>query len=109
MLGVNSRQLLDFSEEDTYITPPLWWWQHWWVWLTGIILLSLCVWALAHRYEKLRNLRNLMRLQQENQERQQRIETIRQKAMEADEGHQESSALAKEIVKMAGQPKHYLS
>jgi len=100
MTSFKPKQLLDYDEEDTYITPPLCWWQHWWVWLIGLLLLSLAVWLVAYRYEKLRNLRKLVRLQQEKQERQQRIDIIRQKAMEADRSQQESGVLAKDIVRM---------
>lgn len=106
MTSFKPEQLLGYSEEDTYITPPLSWWQHWWVWLIGLLLLSLAVWLVAYRYEKLRNLRKLVRLQQEKQERQQRIDIIRQKAMEADGSKQESGVLAKDIVRMTLQPEN---
>jgi len=106
MTSFKPEYLLAYSEEDTFITPPLRWWQHWWIWIIGLLLLSMTIWLVAYRYEKLRNRRQLIQLEQEKLERQQRIDTIRQKAMEADENHQESSMLAKEIVKIAQLPKN---
>ena len=87
--------LLAYDEHDTYIKPSLRWWQHWWVWVAGLVLLALAVWAATRRYEMQRNRRRIFRLQREKLQREEQIEAIRQKAIE-----KMNSKLAKDIVKM---------
>ena len=90
--------LLAYHEEDTIISPPRPWWQHWWVWLTALVLLIVLVWLSTRWYEKLRNRRNMIRLQHEKLQKEHQIEVIRQKAIQAD-----SSELSSDIVKMTEQ------
>ena len=96
MTSFRPSDLLAYDEEDTYIDPPLRWWQHWWVWLIVLALLSLVVWAVTRWYEKRRHRRRMMRLQRENIQREEQIAAIRQKAIE----ETKASTLAKDIVKM---------
>ena len=96
MTSFRPAELLAIGEEDTFISPPLSWWQHWWVWVTGLLLLSMAVWAATRWYEKRRNRRRMIRLQREKQQREEQIEAIRKKAIE----EVKASNLAKDIVKM---------
>ncbi|MBR1917252.1 MAG: LytTR family transcriptional regulator DNA-binding domain-containing protein [Bacteroidaceae bacterium] len=81
MTSFRPADLLAYDEEDTYIRPQLQWWQHWWVWLIALFLLTITIWVAARWYEKRRNRRRLIRLEQEKQQRQQMIETIRREAI----------------------------
>ena len=105
MTSFRPSDLLAYDEYDTYINPPLRWWQHWWVWVAGMILVSLSIWILTQRYERLRNRKKLIRLQQEKQQREEQIEAIRRKAIEEVRDNQEMTAnkLANDIVKMTQQ------
>ncbi len=115
MTSFNPEELLAHNEEDTYIAPPLRWWQHWWVWLSGILLLALLVWAVTRWYEKRRNHLRMVRLQREKLWREEQIEAIRKKALEVRDSQNNSpestqaessqiespqTALAEDIVKM---------
>lgn len=92
--------LVAAGQADTFVRPPLCWYEHWWVWLlTGIALLML-VWWVTRWYEKLRSRRKMLRLQREKMEREQLINAIRSEALKA-----ERSQLAKDIVKMTDKPK----
>ena len=95
MTSFRPEDLYVYSEKDTYIAPPLKWWQHWWVWVIGILLLSLGLWIVARWYEHHRSRKEMIRLQQEKLLRDKQISHIRQKAMEA-----EPNELAHDIVKM---------
>jgi len=95
MISFKPADLLAYHEEDTYIYPPLRWWQHWWVWLSGLLLLAVIVWAMTRWYEKRRNRQRMIRLQREKLQKEQQIEAIRKKASEA-----ESTKLAQDIIKM---------
>ncbi len=95
MTSFRPEELLAYSEEDTYIAPPLAWWQHWWVWALVLLAVSLMVWAATRWHEKRVNRKRMVKLQRENIQREEQIEAIRQKVIgEAD------SELAKDIVKM---------
>lgn len=109
------EELLAHNEEDTYIDPPLQWWQRWWVWLIGVLLLALLVWAVTRWYEKRRNHWRMTRLQREKLWREEQIDAIRRKALEVRDSQSSSSesarseshqtenpqtALAEDIVKM---------
>ena len=96
MTSFRPAELLAIGEEDTFISPPLRWWQHWWVWMSGLVLLSMAVWAATRWYEKRRNRRRMIRLQREKLQREEQIEAIRKKAIE----EVKASNLAKDIVKM---------
>ena len=115
MTSFNPEELLAHNEEDTYIAPPLQWWEHWWVWLIGVFLLALLVWLVTRWYEKRRNQWRMIRLQREKLWREEQIDAIRRKALEVrgsltnphESNQTESSqtenpqtALAEDIVKM---------
>jgi hypothetical protein len=99
MASFRPAELLAMGEEDTFISPPLRWWQHWWVWLLAVAMLSTAVWAVARWYEARRNRRRMIRLQREMLQREEQIEAIRRKAIE----EMKASRLAKDIVKMTEQ------
>ena len=100
MVSFKPARLLSYREEDTYIAPPLRWWQHWWVWFIGLCLLSLMIWAVSRWYEKRRNRKKLIRLEQEKLNKQRKIEAIRQKAIEAENNVKHRQSLAHDIVEM---------
>lgn len=95
MASFNPSDLVADSQADTFISPPLKWWQHWWVWVMAAVLLSIASWQLARWIEKRRSRRKLLRVQREKQEREQLIRAIREEAMKAD-----NALLAQDIVKM---------
>jgi len=99
MTSFRPADLMAYHEEDTYISPPLRWWQHWWVWLCGLLLLSLSVWAATRWYEKRHHRQRMIRLQHEKIQRERQIEAIRQKAIE-----DASTQLAQDIVQMTKKP-----
>lgn len=88
-------ELVADAQADTFIAPPLRWWQHWWVWLVGFILLTVMIWLIVRWIEKRRNHRKLLRVQRQKQEHEQLIRAIREEAMKANDTN-----LAKDIVKM---------
>ena len=88
-------KLVADAQADTFIAPPLRWWQHWWVWLIGLLLLTAVIWLIVRWIEKRRNHRKLLRVQRQKQEREQLIRAIREEAMKAND-----TILAKDIVKM---------
>jgi hypothetical protein len=97
--------LLDHRPEDTYIAPPLRWWQHWWVAISAILLLAVAVWGITRWIEKRRNRRKMIRLEGAKLEKERQIDAIRKKAIErqrvgASAGMAETDDLAKDIVKM---------
>lgn len=95
MTSFRPAELVTDAQADTFIAPPLRWWQHWWVWLIAFLLLSVVIWLLARWIEKRRSRRKLLRVQRQKQEREQLIRAIREEAMKANDTH-----LAKDIVKM---------
>jgi len=99
MSSFKPTELLNYHEEDTYITPPLRWWEHWWVWLIGVALLALAVWAGTRWQEKRRSRRKMIKLEGEKLQKERQISAIRQKAIDAD-----PSPLASDIVKMTEKP-----
>ena len=106
MVSFNPASLLSYHEEDTYIAPPLRWWQHWWVWLIGLCLMSLLIWAVSRWYEKRRNRRKLIQLEQEKQNKQRKIDAIRQKAIEAEKDTKNHQSLVHDIVEMTQKPEN---
>ena len=95
MTSFRPAELVAEAQTDTFIAPPLRWWQHWWVWLIGLILLTVMIWLIVRWIEKRRNHRKLLRVQRQKQEREQLIRAIREEAMKAND-----TLLAKDIVKM---------
>ncbi len=96
MMSFRPADLLAMGEEDTYISPPLRWWQHWWVWVIGLACLLTAVCLATRWYEKRRSRKRMIRLQREKLQREEQIEAIRRKAIE----EVKASELAKDIVKM---------
>jgi hypothetical protein len=80
MTSFRPADLLAYDEHDTYVSPPLRWWQHWWVWVVGVSLLAAGCWLLARWYEKRRNRKKMIRLQAEKLQKEKQIEAIREKA-----------------------------
>lgn len=105
MTSFSPAVLLDHRPEDTYIAPPLCWWQHWWVAFSAVLLLSVAVWGITRWIEKRRNRRKMIRLEGARLEKERQIDAIRKKAIErqrvsASTGMAEADDLAKDIVKM---------
>lgn len=110
------EDLYGYSEEDTFIAPPLRWWQHWWVPSLAVLLLSIAVWGMTRWIEKRRHRLKMIQLERAKLEKERQISAIRKKAIErlrVDEqssstseaagpgmGMAESGDLAKDIVKM---------
>ena len=95
MTSFRPTDLYSYSEEDTYIAPPLKWWQHWWVWVIAFVMVSIGLWIVARWYEHRRNRKEMMMMQQEKLQREKQISHIRQKAIEA-----EPNELAHDIMRM---------
>lgn len=95
MLSFKPEELVTDSQADTFIRPPLRWWQHAWVWIVMTLLLVMVVWALTRWYEKHRSRKKMLRLQREKMEKERLIQAIREEAIKA-----EKTKLAKDIVKM---------
>ena len=101
MTSFNPEELLRDAQADTFITPPLRWWQHWWFWLIMAALLITVTWALTRWIEKRRAHHRLLRLQREKHERERLIYAIREEAMKTIKAEQaERTELAQDIVKM---------
>ena len=81
MTSFKPAELLAFSEEDTYVTPPLKWYEHWWVWLAALLLLTLFIWLLAYGYARRRHARELLRLKREKKQRELQLSAIRLKTI----------------------------
>ncbi len=95
MCSFKPADLLDYHEKDTCIEPPMRWWQHLWVWLLGLLLTVMAVWAATRWYEKRRSRRNMIRLEGKNLKHERQLNAIRKKAIEFG-----SVPLAHDIVKM---------
>jgi len=102
MTSFRPETLLAYQPEDTYVAPPLRWWQHWWVALLVIMLLTVIVWGATRWIEKRRNRRKMVHLEGEKQEKERQISAIRKKAIEAGGSTSSPTAdkLARDIVKM---------
>ena len=95
MTSFRPEDLYSYHEEDTYIAPPLKWWQRWWVWVIAFVIVAILLWIAARWYEHRRNRKEMMMMQQEKLQREKQISHIRQKAIEA-----EPNELARDIVKL---------
>jgi len=93
------EELIAASQADTFIRPPLHWYEHWWAWLLAALLVVVGVWALTRWYDKVRSRRKMLRLQREKQKREELIRTIRREAIKA-----ERTKLAEAIVQMTAKP-----
>ena len=95
MTSFRPAELVADAQVDTFISPPLRWWQHWWVWLLISLVMMVVIWLLARWIEKRHSRRKLLRVERQKQEREQLIRAIREEAMKAD-----NTLLAQDIVKM---------
>ena len=75
------EELLEFSETNTYVAPPLKWYEHWWVWLAALLLLSAVIWLLAYAYVRHRHAREMLRLKREKKQKELQLNAIRLKAI----------------------------
>ena len=75
------EELLTDSQADTYIAPPVAWWQRWWVIALGLLTLLLLVFSLVLLTEQHRHRRRLRRLQREKKLKELQINAIRLKAI----------------------------
>ena len=81
MASFQPKALLSLRQEDTYIQAPLTWYEHWWVWLIALLLLTGGIWLLALWYEKRRNQQKMLLLQRAKKEKDLQISAIRLKAI----------------------------
>lgn len=81
MMSFQPEQLLANDPYDTYITPPLSWWQHWWVWLAGCVALGFAVWGMTYGYERRRQAAKLIELKRQKKQKELQINAIRLKAI----------------------------
>lgn len=95
MVSFLPEALIADYQADTFIRPPLRWWEHWWIWIVLTAILLAMVWALTRWYEKYRHNKRMMRLQWEKQEQERLIRAIREEAIK-----DEQVKLAQSIVKM---------
>jgi len=100
MASFRPADLLALSLKDTYVRPPLRWYEHWWVWLLGVGGLVMGVGALVRWIERQRSRLKMQRLQRVRLEREHLIQTIREEAVKA-----EQTKLAQDIVKLTERPK----
>jgi ligand-binding sensor domain-containing protein len=99
--SMKPAELLAFPQEDTYIMPPLRWWQHWWIWLIVLMLLSLLIWLAAKSYERRKSRMAMVHLAGENLKKEKQLDVIRKKAIAAEE-----NALAKDIIRLTEKPEN---
>ena len=81
MTSFQPERLLAFSQNQTFVTPPLHWYEHWWVWITGCLLLAAVCWLLAYAYVRQRHAREMLRLKREKKQKELLISSIRLKAI----------------------------
>ena len=81
MTSFKPEELLAFSEADTYVAPPLKWYEHWWVWLAALLLLTAVIWMLAYTYLRHLHAREMLRLKREKKQKELQLSTIRLKAI----------------------------
>lgn len=81
MASFKPAEVLALSESDTYVAPPLKWYEHWWMWLAALLLLTAVIWLLAYAYLRHRHAREMMRLKREKKQKELQLSTIRLKAI----------------------------
>ena len=81
MTSFQPERLLEYSQTDTYIAPPLRWYEHWWVIALGGLLLCIGIWLTAFAYVKHRQAREMLRLKREKKQKELQISSIRLKAI----------------------------
>lgn len=95
MTSFRPEDLLAYSSEETFIAPPLKWYEHWWVWLLSAVILAVVIWLLTRWIERQRIQRKVLRLEREKLERERLISSIREESAKA-----EKTELAKTIMQM---------
>lgn len=81
MTSFQPERLLEYSQTDTYVAPPLRWYEHWWVLALGGLLLCIGIWLTAYAYVKHRQAREMLRLKREKKQKELQISSIRLKAI----------------------------
>lgn len=81
MTSFSPERLLQSLKDDMVVTPPLKWWQHWWVWLAALVLLGVTIWMTARRLERLRNKKAMEALRREKMQKELQINAIRLKSI----------------------------
>ena len=81
MTTFKPAELLALSEEDTYVAPPLKWYEHWWAWLAGLLLLSAVIWLIAYSYVRRRHAKEMLRLKREKKQKELQLSAIRLKTI----------------------------
>lgn len=81
MASFAPERLLQSLKDDMVVTPPLKWWQHWWVWLAALVLLGMGIWMTARRMERLRNKKAMEVLRREKMQKELQINAIRLKSI----------------------------
>ena len=74
-------ELLAFSEDDTFVAPPLKWYEHWWAWLAALLLAAAVVYLLAYAYLRHRHGKEMVRLKREKKQKELQLSTVRLKAI----------------------------
>ncbi len=81
MTTFKPAELLTLSEEDTYVAPPLKWYEHWWAWLAGLLLLTAVIWLIAYGYVRRRHAKEMLRLKREKKQHELQLSAIRLKTI----------------------------
>lgn len=81
MMSFRPDLLLDDNQEPTIVVAPRPWWQRWWAWLGGVLLLALAVWWMTRRFEKRRTRLEMKRLEEEKAKKELQLNAVRLKAI----------------------------
>ena len=81
MTSFRPADLLADSQQSTIVEAPRPWWQRWWVLAAGVVLLSLLVWRITRRVERLRSQQRLSALSREKKQKDLQLKAIRLKAI----------------------------
>ena len=81
MMSFQPERLLEYGPEDTFVAPPLKWYEHWWVWLVGLLLLSAVIWLMAYYYVRRRQAKVMLRLKREKKQKELQLSAIRLKTI----------------------------
>ena len=81
MVSFRPEELLADSQADTFIAPPVAWWQHWWVIAAAVLAMVGIAVGLALLAERRHHRRRLRRLEREKKQKELQINAIRLKAI----------------------------
>ena len=81
MTTFKPADLLTLSDEDTYVAPPLKWYEHWWAWLAALLLLTAVIWLIAYGYVRRRHAKEMLRLKREKKQKELQLSAIRLKTI----------------------------